>query len=279
MEKFQIFISYRRDGGDALAGRIGDRLKMHGYDVFHDVESMLSGPFNEQIYYAIESAQAVLVILSKGALDRCINDDDWVRREIAYAISNNKKIIPVFTNGFSFPDILPKDIDKIRYFEGAHVANEYFDAFIDRICKLMEIEPNKENLTDKDLDSGMRFIYNGLYTKAVEVLEKALENDMSNPEVHFYMSVALLGGKRPFLLPKATIAKVEEHLNTAILIEKKAIYYYLLAFIKKDFYENKMLRSNPNSQQLLTNVGEMGISSYDIDNLFELLKVQHPDDF
>jgi len=28
MDKYQIFISYRRDGGDALAGRLADRLML-----------------------------------------------------------------------------------------------------------------------------------------------------------------------------------------------------------------------------------------------------------
>ncbi|MBQ2750106.1 MAG: toll/interleukin-1 receptor domain-containing protein [Clostridia bacterium] len=42
MKKYQIFISYRRDGGADLAGRISDRLTALGYSVFLDVESMRS---------------------------------------------------------------------------------------------------------------------------------------------------------------------------------------------------------------------------------------------
>ena len=55
MEPYQIFISYRREGGDSLAGRIADRLRLEGYDVFYDVETMRSGPFNKQILSAIEN--------------------------------------------------------------------------------------------------------------------------------------------------------------------------------------------------------------------------------
>ena len=35
---YNIFISYRRDGGDALAGRLADRFTTLGYKVFYDVE-------------------------------------------------------------------------------------------------------------------------------------------------------------------------------------------------------------------------------------------------
>ena len=35
--KSHIFISYRRDGGEALAQLLNDRLKMLGYEVFYDI--------------------------------------------------------------------------------------------------------------------------------------------------------------------------------------------------------------------------------------------------
>ena len=36
-KKYQIFVSYRREGGADLAGRIADQLKNLGYNVFFDV--------------------------------------------------------------------------------------------------------------------------------------------------------------------------------------------------------------------------------------------------
>ena len=279
MEKFQIFISYRRSGGDILAGRIADRLLGLGYTVFYDVESMVSGLFNNQIYSAIESCQDVLVILPKDALQRCENENDWVRQEIAHAISLGKNIIPVMTNDFVFPDVLPSDIDALRNYEGVHVINEFFDALIKRICDLMQSQPQNKALINENLDNGIRFINNKLYSKAVEALEKALENDMSNPEIHFYLSVALLEGKRPFLSQKSKITRIEEHLGTAISIEEKAIYYYFLAYIKYDFYENKSFKSIPNSYELASKANALGLNSIEIDELFELLRVQRPNCF
>ncbi len=137
MVNYQIFISYRRDGGDALAGRLADRFNALGYKVFYDVESMRSGTFNTQILDAIAQCNDVLLVLPPKALDRCINEDDWVRQELSFALKHKKNIIPVIMRGFEFPKVLPLDIDNIRNMEGVTASSEYFDAVIDRIQSLL----------------------------------------------------------------------------------------------------------------------------------------------
>ena len=61
MDKYDIFVSYRRDGGDATAILISERLSKRGYKVFFDLESMRSGDFNEQIYDTIDTCSDVIV--------------------------------------------------------------------------------------------------------------------------------------------------------------------------------------------------------------------------
>lgn len=137
MEKYDVFVSYRRDGGEGVAGRICDKLSLKGYKVFYDVESMRSGAFNEQIYDAIDICSDVLVVLPIGGLDRCISEDDWVRLEIAYALKKNKNIIPVMLRNFEFPEVLTDDIKKIKMLEGVTASMEYFDATMARIESLL----------------------------------------------------------------------------------------------------------------------------------------------
>lgn len=48
--KYDVFISYRRDGGDILAMLLYNRLKDDGYNPFYDIETLRSGRFNEQLY-------------------------------------------------------------------------------------------------------------------------------------------------------------------------------------------------------------------------------------
>ena len=151
MENYQIFISYRRDGGDFLAGRIADRLSAMGYCVFFDMESMRSGTFNTQIYRAIDKCEVVILVLPPNALDRCKNCDDWVRQEITYALSTNKNIIPVIMRGFEFPDNLPEEISQIRFMEGLTASNDYFDAVVNRLTSLLKSKTKSKKIIDEVL--------------------------------------------------------------------------------------------------------------------------------
>lgn len=146
MENYDIFISYRRDGGEGVAGRISDKLTAKGYKVFFDVESMRSGNFNEQILDAIDMSSDMIVVLPPNGLDRCVSEEDWVRREIAHAIRVGKNIVPVMLRNFEFPKELPDDINGLRLLQGVTASNEYFDAVISRIEKLLECRKQKEIL-------------------------------------------------------------------------------------------------------------------------------------
>lgn len=133
-QKCDIFISYRRDGGDMSAMHVYEALKDRGYDVFYDIEMLRSGKFNEALLSSIQSCKDFVLILSPHALDRCNNENDWVRREIAEALKAKKNIVPVIMRGFSFPEKLPDDIDEVRYRNGLTSTTEYFSESIDRLC-------------------------------------------------------------------------------------------------------------------------------------------------
>lgn len=128
-----VFISYRRDGGEYTAKILRDRLSEAGYRVFFDVESLRSGDFNTGLYSVIDECTDFLLVLSPGALDRCVNDDDWVRREIEYALEKGKNIVPVMLRGFSFPSQLPPSIEPLRYRNGLEANSQFFDAFLSKL--------------------------------------------------------------------------------------------------------------------------------------------------
>ena len=48
-KEYDIFISYRRDGGESTAKILRDKLTELGYSVFFDVESLRSGDFNKKL--------------------------------------------------------------------------------------------------------------------------------------------------------------------------------------------------------------------------------------
>jgi len=134
-QTYDIFLSYRREGGETTAILLRDRLTAKGYVVFLDIESLASGSFNEKLLDVINDCNDVVVICSKGALDRCSNDGDWVRREIAHAFAKNKNIVPIMLRGFEWPSDLPEDIKTLANQNGINANNsEFFDAAIDRLC-------------------------------------------------------------------------------------------------------------------------------------------------
>jgi len=133
-EKYDIFLSYRRDGGETMAILLRDRLTAKGYNVFLDVESLNSGKFNTKLLRIIEECTDMIVVLSPGSLDRCTNDGDWVRLEIAHAFKHGKNIVPIMLRGFQWPQSLPEDIEELSMQNGVNANNnEFFDAAIDRL--------------------------------------------------------------------------------------------------------------------------------------------------
>lgn len=131
----QIFISYRRSGGDIYAKSICEALKNRGYTVFYDIDSISGGYFDDRILNAIAGCDDFLLVLPPNSLDRCWNEGDWVRLEILEAMKHGKNIIPVLLPGFTFPADLPADIAAVARYNGVSFVMQYFDAVIDAIVK------------------------------------------------------------------------------------------------------------------------------------------------
>ena len=280
MENYQIFISYRRDGGEFLAGRVSDKLADSGYCVFYDVESMRAGPFNEQIYAAIDQCEDVLLVLPPHALDRCRDAGDWVRKEIEYALSRGKNVIPLLMRDFHFPDDLPESMAAVAMCEGVAVDSHYFDAMMERIRTLLRSKPQaRGNAQDDTLKDGVRLLSRKMFPQALACFERVICEDISEPLAYFYAAVAKLEGKRPFLVGRSAIAEVETYLDSAVAYGERGLFYYLLAYVKYDHYEKKMLKASPSSRELLAQAQALGVSSSEIAELFELLNVQKPDGF
>lgn len=195
MENYQIFISYRRDGGDMLAGRLADKLRTLGYGVFFDVESMRSGLFNTQILEAITLCKDVIVVLPPCGLDRCSDDNDWVRKELSYAIEKGKNIIPVLMRGFIFPEALPDDINKIRFMQGVQASSDYFDASVKKIVDLLLSKPNIQNsysYSNSNPQETFKSLLNELYDIMINYRNylrsgNALEINMSSKTMEKHM--------------------------------------------------------------------------------------------
>ena len=145
---YDVFISYRREGGQETALLFYERLTQLGYRVAYDIESLRSGVFDEQILKIIRSCKDVIVVLGPGALDRCANPDDWVRQEVACALANRKNIVPLLLRGFAFPspESLPADIRELVRYNGVGASMEHFDSTFERIRGRLSARPHRRLL-------------------------------------------------------------------------------------------------------------------------------------
>ena len=132
---YQIFISYRRLGGEALAYLVNEKLTQAGYHVFYDIESLSGGRFDTKLLEVIDSCEDVVVILPPHALDRCEDPNDWLRIEVAHAIRQGKNLIPVMMKGFEWPDTLPEEVAQLPHYNGVVVTFEFFDGFMQKLQK------------------------------------------------------------------------------------------------------------------------------------------------
>ena len=128
-DRKDIFISYRRNGGEWLAYCLYSELILAGYSVFFDMRSLMGGKFEADIIKRIKESKVVIVVLPPKALDRCANKDDLVFEEIRTAIDSDKLVVPVFMKGFELPDkslFAQEEVkDRYKYFRGSLALRRY----------------------------------------------------------------------------------------------------------------------------------------------------------
>ena len=132
--KFDIFISYRRDGGEIMGRLLFEMLK-DNYNVFFDHESLSSGRFDKKLLEVIKGCNDVLFILSKGCFDRCNNEGDWFMQEINCAIESDKNILLLMMDGFEMPTgaelaSLPEGIQKLVRYHGYDINVTHVDGVL-----------------------------------------------------------------------------------------------------------------------------------------------------
>lgn len=158
--KYDVFISYRREGGFETANLIASKLKLSGYRVFLDIHSMHSGDFAEQIKEKVKGCKDFIWVLSPTIIK---NDDgtvsstdtlyyregiDYYRDEICWAIEYHKNIIPIILDGFKLPASLPNELNEAinKYQPQLDLSllqsviaskNLYFDASIQELKKYL----------------------------------------------------------------------------------------------------------------------------------------------
>lgn len=166
-KEYDIFISYRREGGKEYARNLTSELVSRGFHPFLDFDELKDGKFDKRITDAIESAPVFMFILSPGSLDRCVNEDDWVRKEILHAIEHKRHIVPV-------------DIDK--QFDAFPSADDFPQAIKDALGQHQFSQIQTETLYKVSIDE---MVKNRIQPAIDEYMrEKQKAAGMTGAEIH-----------------------------------------------------------------------------------------------
>lgn len=155
-DHYDVFISYRRDGGDMTALYLYEQLTRAGYRVAYDFETLLNGRWDDRILEAVRGCRDLVLVLSPGALDRCVewemknrnsadaDKNDWMRLEVACALKHGKNVIPVMLRDFVFPpeDTLPSDIRALRFQNGMSASAEHHRDVFSRLRRMLTSRPS-----------------------------------------------------------------------------------------------------------------------------------------
>ena len=109
---------------------------------------MEAGKFDSNLLQNIQSSRNFILVLTSGALDRCMNDTeqkDWIHKEVVCALNSNCTIIPVFEK-FSMPksEDLPITMRPLTSYNGVNWVHEYQTASMDKIARFMKTQSIRE---------------------------------------------------------------------------------------------------------------------------------------
>ena len=93
-----------------------------------------------------------------------------------------------------------------------------------------------------------------LYDLAIKNFQKAVELNPEEPEIHYFLALSMIKGRRPKTIPFKEIKEIEQFINSALQLGDKAKYYFLAAIINFDFYaSNGMKVPQPDYNELFYN--------------------------
>lgn len=140
MSKGKVFISYRRDDAAGFSHAVHDRLVEHlpKDRVFMDVHGIEPGvDFVKKLQATVQSCDVLIALIGKrwsGENDaggtRLDDPRDWVRIEIAEAIRQGTRVIPVLLEGASMPTAqsLPEELRPLVRMNAVEVRTSHLNA-------------------------------------------------------------------------------------------------------------------------------------------------------
>ncbi len=115
------------------------------------------------------------------------------------------------------------------------------------------------------------------YNEATAILKDLINSPYKKDSHFFYLAIALLKGKKPFLHDRGVISEVTRSINAAININELPVYHYFMAYVKYDFFARKRYAITPGYTESLKSAYILGLTEEDVNKLHILLSTDRPD--
>ncbi len=222
--KYDVFISYRRNGGSERAELLKLILEKYGYNnrrIFMDTHSIESCNFKQKIKEAIFLSKDFILIITKGCFDSIKKEDYWIF-EISEALSLGKRIIPIFFDGIESINArkLPTDLTALSEINGIIYHPQYADAFYLKLLSFLNpnnIDVKKESprlryylfgtlclvILSCAILLGVIYFYADIPSKEDSSLEQKVESSPQKTMDPREIKVAIGNAERDKMYPKA----------------------------------------------------------------------------
>lgn len=136
---YDIFISYRRQGGGDFAHLLKLSLTAMGLTVFLDIDNLGTGTFDKKLLQYMSASKNVLLVWTKGCMNRFLDGNDYsqdfVAKEYIFALKNKMNILPVYKEDFEFPEEsrVPEEIRPVLLINALKFVSEYRVASLEKI--------------------------------------------------------------------------------------------------------------------------------------------------
>src|SRR5260370_2977906 len=212
---FDVFISYLHLD-EAFALQLVGALKQSGFTAWFDRSDVVpAGKFREDVDAGIEEAGAFLFLLSP---DSVSSDSKECKRELEYAVSCGKKLIPVVYKAVD-RDRAPQELRELPWIEDAS-----FDRLVEKVLDVLLIDKDDWNRSgrwqrlsrewEKDHKQNASLLLRGKELKSAEELLKRAEHWRltGRPEKHEANPLP------PYLLYVSTAARNTSRLSNGFSV-------------------------------------------------------------
>lgn len=188
----RIFVSYRRSDSQGWAGRLGEEFARAFGDTarFFDIESIAPGDdFVAAIERSLAECEVVVVLIGPTWLSTAFPDGqrrlddpaDFVRLEIATALTRGLRVLPVLLGGAKMPrsEDLPAALAALARRQAFELSDSRWEYDCGRLLDAIERTTSLQRIRDPSADAG-----GSIQVAAGLVLEGSTAGDIAGVKGH-----------------------------------------------------------------------------------------------